>query len=209
MGRSRRSSVELRALLLKAAEEVFEREGYVAATTKDLAREAGVAESVLFRHFPSKAALFREAVLEPLLRVLSAFSEASARYLSQPLDDVSLMRLVVSELLDQLSAHRATLRSVTAAEDDLDPLPREEFHRAMSGVLAQLGQVARAEGRRRGRGDTGLGIELTTRIMVGMMISVVVHEDWLLPAGPDRPDRRQLAEHLTALMLQGVGSAVS
>jgi AcrR family transcriptional regulator len=209
MAQSRRNPVELRALLLKAAEQVFAREGYVAATTKDLAREAGVSESVMFRHFPSKAALFRESVLDPLLSVLSAFSDASARYLAQPLDDTSLMRLVMSELLDQLSVHRAALRSFTAAEDDLEPAARADFHRAIDEVLAQMGAVARAEGERRGRGNTGLGVEMTTRLAVGLIISLVVHDEWLLPIGEGRPSRSDLVDHLTAFMLEGVGAAIA
>jgi AcrR family transcriptional regulator len=205
MTTARRNPVELRNLLLRAAEDVFAREGYAAATTKDLAREACVAESVLFRHFPSKAALFRESVLDPLMKVLSTFADAAARYLEQPLDDLALMRLVMSELLDQLSLHRATLRSFVAAEDDLGEAARAEFHTAINGVLVNFGAIARAEGDRRGRGTTGLGVETTARLAVAMMISLVVHDEWILGIGADRPSRSALVDHIASLMLQGVG----
>jgi AcrR family transcriptional regulator len=205
MATARRNPVELRSLLLRAAEDVFAREGYAAATTRDLAREAGVAESVLFRHFPSKAALFRESVLDPLMNVLSLFGDAAARYLEQPLDDMALMRLVMSELLDQLSQHRATLRSFVAAEDDLTEAARTDFHNAINGVLINFGAVARAEGDRRGRGNTGLGVETTARLAVAMMISLVVHDEWILGVGADRPGRAELVDHIASLILQGVG----
>src|SRR5271163_4710079 len=110
MARTRRSSIELRTLIVAAAEDAFALEGYGAVSLKEVAERAGVTESVLYRHFPSKAALFRESVLLPLMNVLAAFADASVRYLDHPLDDRTLMRLFVGELLDQLSQHRAALR---------------------------------------------------------------------------------------------------
>lgn len=205
MSPTRRSPVELRVLLLKAAEQVFAEKGYAATTTKDLAREAGVAESVLFRHFPTKAALFRESVLDPLTQVLKSFSDASARWFEQPLDDAAIMRVLMSELLDQLTAHREALRSFTAAEDDLDPAARADFHRSMNEVLDRLGAIAHREGMRRNRGQIGLGPDMIIRVAVGMVISVVVHDTWLLPSGPNRPTRQEVSDHLTAFMLQGIG----
>ncbi|HSW64586.1 MAG TPA: TetR/AcrR family transcriptional regulator [Dissulfurispiraceae bacterium] len=51
-----------RLRILEAALRLFSRNGYLGATTREMAREAGVSEMTLFRHFPSKEALF-EAVL--------------------------------------------------------------------------------------------------------------------------------------------------
>ncbi len=195
----------MRVLLLRAAEEVFAQTGYAAASTKDLARAAGVTESVLFRHFPTKATLFRESVLDPLMRVLQALSDASSRFLDHPLDDATLMRIFVAELVEQMSTHRAALRSFAVAEDDLDAEARREFHQAMSDVMDRMGAVARAEGTRRGLGDTGMGVEMTARVAVGLVISLVTHDQWLLPTGDRAPTRAQLIDHLTDFMLQGVG----
>lgn len=52
-----------RAQLLDAALNVFSRKGFVGATTKEIAASAGVTEAIVFRHFPTKHALY-EAVLE-------------------------------------------------------------------------------------------------------------------------------------------------
>ena len=62
--RSRRTGEEVRAALLAAARDVFAELGYVGASTKEIARRAGVGEVLLFRHFGSKAGLFDEAVLD-------------------------------------------------------------------------------------------------------------------------------------------------
>jgi TetR/AcrR family transcriptional regulator len=47
-----------RAQLIEVALDVFSRRGFRGATTKEIAAEAGVAEAVIFRHFPSKEALY-------------------------------------------------------------------------------------------------------------------------------------------------------
>jgi AcrR family transcriptional regulator len=65
-GQARRSSAEVRALLLDAARTHFAVHGYTRATTEGLAAAAGVNETLLFRHFRNKANLFAEAVLRPI-----------------------------------------------------------------------------------------------------------------------------------------------
>ena len=49
--------------LLEVALNAFSRRGFKGATTKEIAAAAGVAEAVIFQHFPSKEALY-SAVLE-------------------------------------------------------------------------------------------------------------------------------------------------
>jgi AcrR family transcriptional regulator len=194
----------VRSLIVKVAEELFEHQGYGKVTFKDVAREAGVTESVLHRHFASKAELFREAVLLPLTAVLRSFSDATASYLEHPIDDRTLMRLVMGGLLDQLSNHRAALRGFTAAADDLEAADREEFHRPMREIVTRMGAISRAEAERRGVAKNNLDVDTTIRVSVGMIISVVVHDEWLLRDGPDQLTRAQLLEHITEMMLRSM-----
>lgn len=53
---------DTRSNILAAARELFEKRGFAAATTKDIAALAGVSEVTLFRHFPTKRALFNETL---------------------------------------------------------------------------------------------------------------------------------------------------
>jgi AcrR family transcriptional regulator len=48
--------------IVETALRLFSSEGYLGATTREIAREAGVAEVTLFRHFPSKEKLFEETL---------------------------------------------------------------------------------------------------------------------------------------------------
>jgi AcrR family transcriptional regulator len=58
----RRSSAEVRGLVLTAAREAFAEHGFDAASTREIATRAGVSATVLFRHFGSKQALYDQAV---------------------------------------------------------------------------------------------------------------------------------------------------
>jgi AcrR family transcriptional regulator len=53
------SSVLTKRRILAAAELVFSRDGFQGATTREIAREAGVNEVTLFRHFNSREQLLR------------------------------------------------------------------------------------------------------------------------------------------------------
>ena len=55
---------ETRRKILAAARTVFAREGFVEATLAQVAQEAGLGKSSLFRHVDSKAALFVESLLD-------------------------------------------------------------------------------------------------------------------------------------------------
>lgn len=48
--------------ILRAALKLFSQKGYLATTTKDIAREANIAEVTLFRYFPTKEKLFKEVL---------------------------------------------------------------------------------------------------------------------------------------------------
>jgi AcrR family transcriptional regulator len=51
-------STDTREKLLKATMELVSEKGYLGATTREIARQAGVTELTLFRHFGSKERLF-------------------------------------------------------------------------------------------------------------------------------------------------------
>ena len=59
----RLSAGERRQQLLETALNVFSRKGFRGTTTKEIAAAAGVTEAMVFRHFPSKEALYH-AVLD-------------------------------------------------------------------------------------------------------------------------------------------------
>jgi|SRR5579885_75853 AcrR family transcriptional regulator len=88
--RARLSGEERRALILRSARRVFARSTYAEASTSELARESGVTEPMLYKHFGSKKGLF-----------LAVLGEFSAQFLS---------------LLQERLAHRAEKDILDALE---------------------------------------------------------------------------------------------
>src|SRR3954447_5415875 len=53
-----------RQLILSAAKRCFARNGFAGTTTKSIATAAAISEGLLFKHFPSKSALYAEILAE-------------------------------------------------------------------------------------------------------------------------------------------------
>jgi TetR/AcrR family transcriptional regulator len=93
------SANDRRQQLLETALDLFSRQGFEGTTTKQLAAAAGVAEAVIFRHFPSKQALYT-AVMDYRMQSLEAqgwLSETQAHM--ERNDDEGLFRTIASRVL--------------------------------------------------------------------------------------------------------------
>jgi AcrR family transcriptional regulator len=99
-------------LLLQATLKLISEKGYVGATTREIAQQAGVTELTLFRHFGSKEKLFEELLqshtflpkLRELLPELDSLSYEEAltliatRFLLSLKDRKSMVKIMYSEL---------------------------------------------------------------------------------------------------------------
>lgn len=59
-GKVRMTSEERKAVIIGAAKALFAGKGFNGTSVRDIAGEAGVSEALLYRHFPSKEAMYRE-----------------------------------------------------------------------------------------------------------------------------------------------------
>jgi AcrR family transcriptional regulator len=66
MRQRRRTSAQIRALIVDAARVLFIEQGFDDTTTRQIAEKANVHEHLIFSNFGSKADLFQVAVTEPL-----------------------------------------------------------------------------------------------------------------------------------------------
>jgi len=98
VGVSRMRGDARREQLIRVAIELFSRKGFNGTTTKEIAAAAGVTEALIFRHFPTKEALY-DAIL--LWRVensaYSSLTELEA--FAELRDDVGLFRAVIRGML--------------------------------------------------------------------------------------------------------------
>jgi AcrR family transcriptional regulator len=113
---ARRQRGESRRLLLEAARDVFNRKGYSSASTREIADRAGVSETLIFRHFRSKAGLFREAMVQPFVAAIDErIALGRERPHATPLTYEDTLAFVGS-LYDVFRQHRALAAMVFAAD---------------------------------------------------------------------------------------------
>jgi AcrR family transcriptional regulator len=179
--RARRSSEEIREQLLAAADVEFRQRGYGGATTAAIARRAGLAEVQLFRVFPRKSELFREAILAPLAEHVRRFRNEQVPA-SMAGDSLAFGLLYLDKLRAFLGEQAPLLHSLFAAEtysaDD-----GEEKVAIRRGVQQFFDEAAAALAERLGGGaDAGL----LARIMHGTLLGCLTYDGWLFAEGADR-----------------------
>ncbi|SRR6266545_690268 len=196
-----------RERLLQAASQLFAQRGYRGTTTRDIAEVAGITERTLFRHVPSKAALFREAVIAPVQSFVNDFSQGWADRPHGARDTEVEVREFFTNLLTVIDGERHLLLALMAAlayESEDPDFP--ELQHTLAPMLSTLDRIFTVEAELRGWTlDPVVGV----RMIVGMALAVTVHADWLF-AGQKTPRREALVDELTKLTTWGLaGQAVT
>jgi AcrR family transcriptional regulator len=130
--RPRLPAEERRAAVLDTACRVFSRRSYRAATTAEIAREAGITEPILYRHFASKQALYLACIDEAWERIQAAWDEAVAAE-PDPAAWTQAMSTAFFQFKEQRSAV-ATLWLNALTESGDDPEIRKYLRRHLREV---------------------------------------------------------------------------
>jgi AcrR family transcriptional regulator len=113
--KQRLSAEARRAAVLDTARRVFSRSSYRGATTAEIAREAGISEPILYRHFGSK----RDLYLACLDDAWAAFREEATRALAD--DPVGCLGVISDRYMAKGSRFRVVdlwIQALTEASDD-------------------------------------------------------------------------------------------
>lgn len=138
----RLAASDRRAQILRAARDVFMRDGYAGARIKGISEEAGVNEALIYRHFPSKEALFDAAITEPLqqsvARTLALGAQADERMTADALRRDYVVELV-EEMLTGMTEVAPLLGVVLfGGEDRARDFYRAQFSPALDQLAAGL-----------------------------------------------------------------------
>ena len=188
-----------RLLLLEAARELFARQDYRRTTTREIAEAAGVSEYLVFRHFGSKAELFREALVLPFTGVVDEFGKTWQTVVPEETDEKQLATQFVGELYDVLVQHRGLLLTLVAS----DGLSEEEIESAgiadIRRMLTVLGRIS-TEGMRI-RGMQSSHPDLPAHSTVAMIVGMVALRSTFY--GPEAPSREAIVDELVQAILHG------
>jgi AcrR family transcriptional regulator len=189
-------------LLIATASEVYRIRPYEDVTNREIAARAGVSSSVLYRKFPTKVALFQEAVLAPFTEFLTEFRATYTEATGLGHSELDLVREFMLELYSHLRAHREVLIGLLAAEGSLDAEAAAQVRLMFEGMFMELQGIGEEQSQRRGWFPDS-DMELTTRLLVSMVTAMVTFEPWFLPEGASG-DREYVATQMARLILYGM-----
>lgn len=165
--------------LLMSARAVFAEKGFKGATTRDIAKRAELTEPMVFRYFGSKAALFEEAAVEPVVAFMDDYVAEWGTREHGSTDAVREVRDFTSRLLEVLDADRELLVAILAAgqfDPALEPAA-ERLQDAFGRIIEMFEGMVETEFTIR---------ELETpdrpafaRVLLGLVVAFSLHGDWL------------------------------
>ena len=142
--RPRLAAEERRAALIDCSCRVFSRGSYRGTTTAEIARESGVTEPILYRHFGSKRDLYLACLEEAWSRVRGAW-EAVIAAEPDPAEWTAAMGRALTELKERkVMLHNLWVQSLAEASED--PEIRKYLRRHLRDVHAFVtGVIRRAQ----------------------------------------------------------------
>ena len=197
--RKRMKADERRQGIIRAAMEVFARNGFGGSTTREIAKNAGISEAMIYSHFRNKQDLYTAIIdeklqeSEPLYYPLDAmrnkddprvFTTIISNYLRRHSEDTTFLRLL---LFSALEGHELASMFVAG--------PVRKFFEFLSEYI-------------RDRIDEGalkpINPEITSRCLLGMvhyfvLLREVLGDDTLNPIDP-----AEVIETIVKIFCQGI-----
>lgn len=170
MAARRLSSEERRRQIAEAASSLFARKGFSGVTTRQIARRARVNEAILFRHFPTKRALYREIINQKIHLPPNLFDPA----LIEADDDATVLRALAKDMIRQSEEDPTFIRLLfySALEDDeLASVFLQERTHIPFDFLLKLVQKRMRQGRYR-KGNAVAAV----RAFLGMVFNFILTE---------------------------------
>lgn len=163
--RARKQPAEVRReTVLDAAMTVFARQPYRAAGTAEIAREAGIAEPTIYRHFSSK----RELYLAAVQRTCETVEEAWRALIADSADALHALRTIgdwyeASVRADNVPV-RLRMRAIAEASDaDIAAILRAGYKRIHAMVTEQI-----VRGQQEGSFDRTVDANAAAWVYIGM-----------------------------------------
>ena len=177
--------VDARGRLLAAAARVFERDGLRGATTREIAREAGVNEVTLFRHFHSKDGLLAAVMVHKVAEHASQM-RARAGWVGDLAQDLRGYALVFYQRLSESEAFIRMLVGEASRQPEYSrQLLIDASRPAREALVGRLEEAVR-DGRMRGDLDPRIVAEAFTDMLIFGMLRETA--GWM----PDYPSDRYL-----------------
>jgi len=183
--------------ILKTSLKLFSEEGYLGATTKEIAREAGIAEVTLFRYFSSKEKLFEEVIntysflpaLKGLLPKIEnmPFENALTHIAKKFLETLALRKDLIRIMLSEIHRYPEKIHKIYNAFID-------ELHKTLASYFTMMQKkgVLRS-----------YDAELGARVFLGMFFSYFNAKEFLMLRKYRAPDNKKVIKEFVKIFVRG------
>lgn len=137
-----RRASERRGEIIAAAQAEFVRVNFAGARTRDIAEAAGVNQATLFKHFPTKEALFQEAVMRPLIEAMQGMHGRVEVY-ETAATPVEMGELAKESTVRHIEDMQRILPLLTTALFSEIEAGRKLFKEQLEPLIHQRGEVLR------------------------------------------------------------------
>ncbi len=193
-----------REAILTAVAPIFARKGLHGATTRELAAAAGISEALLYKHFPSKSAIFhaldametQHALPPPGLELILHMPPTTGRL-------VRCIRLIVTQLLHGESDTEARLIAQSLLDDGdyARSLFAKRHQQLVAVFLDSLQAAAKAGDLRKGAARDESAFWLTHHLALGvrlLKLPMPVATEW-------QPPEEEALDTIMLFVLRGIG----
>lgn len=183
--------------ILNAAMTVFLKKGFSGSTTKEIAKEAGVAEGTIFRYFKTKKDLLLELATPGIVQSLTDTLEG----MSEESDEV-ILKAILKNRMEMLNKNSGLVQ-LLIAEARFHPELREQFVERI--ILKAAAVLERFMKERVSRGDYRvIDPGILTRMLVGMIGVFVFWRDFLVADKYVSFDNEIVIDSVVEIFLNGV-----
>ncbi len=165
--RAYRPASERKAEIIAAAQAEFIRVNFAGARTRDIAEAAGVNQATLFKHFPTKEALFEAAVMRPLVEAMQGMQGRVEIY-EQAETAAAMGEMAEASTIRHLEDMERVLPLLATALFSDAQLGRRLFREQLEPLIRERGAVLRSLAK------DGLDPEFLGLASFGMLFAVAM-----------------------------------
>jgi AcrR family transcriptional regulator len=187
--------------IIKAASEVFARNGFRGTTTRDLAAHAEVNEAIIFRHFNTKQELYRAILEQKLTQGQDARCE-EVRQLAQSVNDEEFFENFGRQFLERHEADSTFMRLLMFSA--------LEGHELSEMFLSSIAGRDPLSSYIQGRMDDGafrrMDPSLAARAIVGMFVAYIQMQEIFGQKKVKAFERNEVVRTFVSIFLAGMKS---
>lgn len=193
--------------ILKAALKVFTEKGYSAATTSEIAREAGVAEGTIFRHFKTKKDILLATLIPLMKNFIGPGAANSLQYLLLANDTLPVEEVLFLILADRqkLIAPNLPLLRVVIIEANFHPELKDVLIHSVAARVQNVLLAFLQQRQKKGELRDDLDPWTMLRSLFGAFVFYLISRSFF-PEREEGRDNLQELKKFVDLFLQGAKS---